>query len=342
MGNCTLSASICRFLDEYAAFHHKTKGKAEARYLVYHCVGANSSDKCGGLGDRVRGMLFLFRVAIATRRILLLKWTHPLPLEMFFKPSLIDWRTEIDQEHKPIVRFEKIMNMPKGSEAVWPNGTLLDLSKQTFESAWHDVKVANVQTNMFADAPLFEAPHLNDKSLHFKHCLFRYLFLFSDLAESEGRKYIRRLYNNAPYPAAHLRLGFSPDENKGRERGVRAEVAVACARTCSARLARCSNVTPNTSVPLLVVTDHTDLRQEILAGKHPVYASLPYTRTFHLDYSPSRNITEHITTMVELYVLAHASSLVVSRSGYSHIALWHNGINCYQDIVQCNCPKQIT
>ena len=98
-GGCLMGTLHPSLHDEYAAFHHKTKGTAEARYLVYHCVGATGSDKCGGFGDRVRGMLFLFRVAIATRRILLLS-----------SPA---------------------------TGAVFPNGTLLDLSNVVCTSVAH-------------------------------------------------------------------------------------------------------------------------------------------------------------------------------------------------------------
>lgn len=327
-----------RFLDDYAAYHRENKDRGP-RYLVYHCIGGATADRCGGLGDRMRGMLFLFRLAIATRRILLLKWTYPVPLEALFRPSLIDWRTDNYTQYVPM-RFEKVFNMPVASQVVHPNGSMLDLSKENFEPAWGRVKVVTAVTNMFADAPLQEAPHLNDRSLQFKHCLFRYLFLFSQHAEEEGKNWIKHLFQNAPYPAAHLRLGHSEDEQKGRERGVPAVAAVACVRQCSANLMRCSRTEPSLSTPLLVVTDHTLLRHEILGGKHQMFSSLTYNRTFHMDYSSSRSVHDHITTVVELYMLAHASSLVTSRSGFSDIALWHSGMTCFTQLNYCNCTAQ--
>lgn len=295
-----------------------------------------------GIGDRVRGMMFLLRVAIASRRVLLLKWSHPIPLEHFFKPSLIDWRADVKgMVLPPAVRWFSTEERKGQTVVKLPNGTgALDLAKQSFDSGWHDVQVATIQTNMPAYFPV-HVPSLNDRSPMFMHCLFKFLFSFSEEAEEAGKQFIQQRYGASPYPAAHLRLGQSIDEGPRvdiHDRGFDEAKAVSCAASCSANLSyACSGVVPNKKTPLLVVTDRQALREDIQAGKYPLFASLPFKRTFHLDLSTSRNITEHLTTAVELYALAHASSLIVSHSGFSNVALWHSGSTCYKDMAKCSC-----
>ncbi|KAL6748210.1 hypothetical protein V8C86DRAFT_2885239 [Haematococcus lacustris] len=47
---------------------------------------------CSGLGDRIRGSLFLFRVAAMSGRLVIIKSEHPSPLKDYLKPSgIVDW-----------------------------------------------------------------------------------------------------------------------------------------------------------------------------------------------------------------------------------------------------------
>jgi hypothetical protein len=46
------------------------------------------------MGDRMRAILFLTRLAIATKRVLLIDWTFPTDLRKHLVPHLINWSTE--------------------------------------------------------------------------------------------------------------------------------------------------------------------------------------------------------------------------------------------------------
>ncbi len=54
-------------------------------------TGTPASMLAQGLGDRMRGMMFLLRVAAAYGRVLLIDSTHPAPFEEFFAPAAINW-----------------------------------------------------------------------------------------------------------------------------------------------------------------------------------------------------------------------------------------------------------
>ena len=47
---------------------------------------------CGGHGHRISQIAFTLRAAAATRRVVLIDWVSPEPLERYFEPSMVDWR----------------------------------------------------------------------------------------------------------------------------------------------------------------------------------------------------------------------------------------------------------
>jgi len=57
------------WMAEYAAFHKKHRGEPGAKYLVYSvCPGYS------GLGDRIRAMMYVTRLAVSLQRVVLFTW----------------------------------------------------------------------------------------------------------------------------------------------------------------------------------------------------------------------------------------------------------------------------
>ena len=67
----------------------KTNG-IPAKYLVVQCL--EQDKQCGGLADRLLSLPFYILLAAQTKRILIIVWTVPFPLEEFFIPNGFDWR----------------------------------------------------------------------------------------------------------------------------------------------------------------------------------------------------------------------------------------------------------
>jgi hypothetical protein len=64
-------------------------------YLVWPCL-ALSQPRYGfntRVGDRLRGFMYLLRVARLYDKILLFQWDDPAPVETFLSPGKIDWST---------------------------------------------------------------------------------------------------------------------------------------------------------------------------------------------------------------------------------------------------------
>ncbi|MEW5314520.1 MAG: hypothetical protein WDW38_006012 [Sanguina aurantia] len=76
------------WLTEYIAFHARTKGTEQARYMVFSC---HQHECYFGLGDRLRGIMMFLRAAAASKRVLLIDIASPTDMREFFLPALIDW-----------------------------------------------------------------------------------------------------------------------------------------------------------------------------------------------------------------------------------------------------------
>eukprot|EP00899_Mesostigma_viride_P024151 jgi/Mesvir1/4920/Mv14586-RA.2 len=91
-----LHDSMPRMLAEYARFHRKSledvASGAESGHAVRFLVFTCQAGRCGGYGDRFKGMADALYLAIVTRRVLLIQ--HPsFPLTDSLVPHGIDWHT---------------------------------------------------------------------------------------------------------------------------------------------------------------------------------------------------------------------------------------------------------
>jgi len=87
---------VPEWIDSYFAWHREMRHKFPDRQLFEHPDAPNlivrvCTLKCGGLNDRITGLPLDLYVANLTRRVLLVKWTHPMALEEFMVPSKVDW-----------------------------------------------------------------------------------------------------------------------------------------------------------------------------------------------------------------------------------------------------------
>lgn len=66
--------------------------KLPNNYLFVSCLA--EYNKCGGTADRLLSLPFFVKFAAATKRVLVIQWTKPAPLEEFLLPPVngIDWR----------------------------------------------------------------------------------------------------------------------------------------------------------------------------------------------------------------------------------------------------------
>lgn len=88
--NKRVSKLTC-FIDDYRALHARgvaaLKARKSVRVLIYECHG-----HCGGLGDRVRGIVSAFYLAVDSGRVFFIDQSHPLPLnETLVETEYVKW-----------------------------------------------------------------------------------------------------------------------------------------------------------------------------------------------------------------------------------------------------------
>jgi hypothetical protein len=68
------------------------------RWLISQCLMSQDRKKCGGTADRLKPIPVLLRIAYENKRIYLIRWTRPHPLEEFLVPPMggFDWRVPPD------------------------------------------------------------------------------------------------------------------------------------------------------------------------------------------------------------------------------------------------------
>ena len=68
-------------IQDYIKFHNETKFKPGAKYLIWRC--RRDEQPCGGIGDRIKGIMSALYTAICTGRIIL--------IDCKFQSYFLDW-----------------------------------------------------------------------------------------------------------------------------------------------------------------------------------------------------------------------------------------------------------
>ena len=93
--NQTQLIQYWKLVSNYKIFHRNGVRKlysgksSEVRTLTWHC---DSTYECAGLGYRILGIAANLLFAIATNRVLLLKWDKTSAENTYLLPNMIDWR----------------------------------------------------------------------------------------------------------------------------------------------------------------------------------------------------------------------------------------------------------
>eukprot|EP00588_Corethron_pennatum_P000014 CAMPEP_0194294464 /NCGR_PEP_ID=MMETSP0169-20130528/50717_1 /TAXON_ID=218684 /ORGANISM="Corethron pennatum, Strain L29A3" /LENGTH=446 /DNA_ID=CAMNT_0039043321 /DNA_START=287 /DNA_END=1627 /DNA_ORIENTATION=- len=86
------------WVKDYIDFHNSAiedgKLKDGFPYVIYVC---SKNERCGGVGDRVLGMVKAFYFAMMEGRVLLIESEFPVSLKYYLNPNLVQWDAEFPQ-----------------------------------------------------------------------------------------------------------------------------------------------------------------------------------------------------------------------------------------------------
>lgn len=289
------------WLHEYEGFHRKIRGSPSATYLVHEVEGGS-----GGLGDRLRGMLFTVRLAASLNRVVLFKWNHPAPLSNFFVPgSSIDWTLDgISYKRQSVFQYMDVFDSDRLARNV---------------AAKAD-KFVTVITNMKMNATCPGCPALPSLFSHDAVCLWNRILRPTPAILRKADEQLAELgLVGHRYAAVHLRMGGLIGEgevNRGSDPLSLFLEGTDCARNISMSM---NFPEPKT----LIVSDNHNLRRLVRRSTFPSLY-IPSHLPVHLDRGKNMPLEEHQQTIVELELLARSECIVLMRSGFSHHA-WLRG-----------------
>ncbi|KAG2494267.1 hypothetical protein HYH03_007622 [Edaphochlamys debaryana] len=346
------------WLHDYVAWHRSMRGRPDARYLVYVCfkpggvAGAEATERnvwkrCCGLGDRMRGIQFLTRIAAATKRVLLVWQESPAPLERFLVPGAIDWRLTPDLGIDPardLVQGATHFKVTSKHDQD-PNGTELHHFKQAVLqgqlSGRMSPRFVTVSTNAGGNEPvggLVPSLGLGPGLAVLAQALFR---LSPEVEEAtDGALSGVGVKPGQPYVALHLRLGGQIGESDPVKRfsGAPLEDILAIATTCAQNLITTSHVTdpagataahwlpaagagglggalevaPGGDVAHVLVTDNEALRKSLGGGRLWPWVS-PDVQPVHIEVHQAEWVpggaSPNASAAEEALVRAHVASL---------------------------------
>lgn len=348
-GNATELLTPCpAWMSEYAVFHNAHKHSPTAKYLIYHC--ASSVDQaCNGLGDRLRGIMYMTRVAHGSKRIFLINNTAPVDLSNVFLPTAFDWR--VGNISSPCQDMTNPSEYP--CESIDEKGRHVSSQYWTSRGGWGvpewisngsmTIGAMAEVTHFYMTACTYSSfplgpwapflPNWHDPGMMYQsHCLFSLLFQASTMVDQRVREFevqlgIHHPGREARYVALHLRLGV---DNTLEQREVHPELNAIF--LCARKLGQLQNLTD-----LAVATDSGKMRKAIRDGTYPGFMAVDILAA-HIHFMPhddEKALEKFVDTVAEFVLLARSTCVIMSSSGFSETAHIMGGQPCWSTMDMC-------
>jgi hypothetical protein len=312
-------------------------GDPSVRTLTWYC-----NRVCGGIGDRVRGLLLSLLLAVVSERLFLVQWTQPFFSECqtdIFEPAAINWNidrplvTKIDQlPHKVLIMMASL-NLTTQLQVI---------EKQILST---EAKHLKIKTNIRLETFPYFFSHFGNytkKKLYGKHLedvikyittsdrprlvnsmLAHYLLAFSNSAVKMAKHISSKMGIPAEqkYVAVHIRTGFLGIWNE-----VPARFSLYHKPSTWRLLLDCAinkSQILGTHVPIVLFTDSPVVKSWAAENYKARIVVIPGVAV-HIDKMTKRgNMTlQEVATGAELVIMSRASLLVQGyRSGFSTVAL---------------------
>ena len=278
--------------EEYAAFHHAVvTGRQNGRYMKYTC----SKLRCGGFGNRIRGIAMGLIMSMLTNRVFLLEFYHPFDFSKFLLPNFIDWKFQLppgrNVKYFDLMNKERVKNQWSVVEEILLNNNVED----TIEFSTNlgiDMYMKN-----FGDTMLKKFLNMKISTFHnytaLYGCVMRYLFKHSPvITDSVLREQKSLDLRTGHYVAVHIRTGMGehlPDLDLPSSEFWKPylECAISMAKVYANQY--CFTQT----CPVYVLTDVEEVKEYAIAH-YGDYIKTSTVYTQHID-----NLKVHIPQLVE-------------------------------------------
>lgn len=296
------------------------------KYLVYTCSGRSP---CGGWGDRLRGIVSTYVMAVLTNRVFAINMTSPCPLTTWLRPNLIPWTSRIKPESQADEIFIDIHDNTRFADLL----KTVDLSKFFI----NDVVRLTPNYDLFSRLklnPLYQkqltemSMSVPGKPVSLFTRIFEDLFALNHNLEFQVSKFLAGLYETKrrrTLICAQIRMGRNPSIPRDTE-----------IRTRPSELKALWNFLQeyksDERFKIFVTTDSESVRKEAkkLFPSQVLDTSGPIT---HPDYRHDNDSCLGMGKIIlDQYLLRFCDTLVISKSLFGVIGAHFRGksSNLYQ------------
>lgn len=321
--NLHKSRIVEKATDDGIILHHYSTSEP---YLEWIC---GQQGTCGGLGDRLYGIVMALYISIMTNRTFIIKdWRHPASMTRFLEPALIRWDLKHDDDLPSLsTRISTIDNRDhplllepcKEQQQPYEGSSItLENNLMTHEHILQSSQCLNEYWNHFGG-------HQDDARSLF-YIGFWSLFRFTPLVEEralELRKAASMMNANAPYIGIHVRTGKGSTWDDPVRHGSLEDARQF--HECAVKLQDgIKQRSPHESPDIYIAADNNAVKKQIHSwNKNAKYVS--EMEVLHIDRTrvhELENVDEaSLNVYGELKVLIDATCLVMSRSKFSYIGL---------------------
>lgn len=328
------------------------------RWLQWYCSYENGKRHCGGLADRIKGMIMALILAKVDQRVLLIEeWegststgTHPL-LD-YLEPNLINWTANPPNSSKA-VQFETFTDNFGGLKSA--QYKIIKKSPCQFKEKRKGVRFTG---NVLADYDYLEDPRCpggfwTAEKVSPYPALFWTLFRFTPLVHKEAdrlRGPIIPAKRNF-YVAAHIRTGnFTDHEDLLRQNGQDSwDKYAACIKAVSKAVEERCGEAPWTYVASDNVEAKKYIRNKVGSEAKVLTADIEIMHVdLHVenDEQPKDEFeatAAYRSVMGEFKVLLDSTCIIGGTSGFSRLAkyLSRQDLRCTIDFDRCDDPKKV-
>ncbi|GIL48327.1 hypothetical protein Vafri_4605 [Volvox africanus] len=315
-----------QMLQEYKTFHDANKHSPNAKYIVQTCWHGH----CAGAGDRLRGALLMLRVAMHFKKVLIIDWKRPAPLNYFLTPNEIDWKLTGFEDG-----FFEQNNSTSNDDftAVTRHGAA---TKEVIKQFKNAKMIITQNPRPFETENKLLPPIDRNMALQIGACYFNFLFKFNSSVEQHGEEYLRQMYGPRPvdFVAWHWRHW---DVDCKCEKPFKIS-ELGTVLNCAEELASEIGVDLKQR-PVALTTDFNAMRQLVAKDEFRNIITANITSK-HIDNSkPNPGSVPFEDTFVDLYMLSRARCIITSWSGFSKLAVWMGSrslLTCHHDMGNCN------
>ena len=326
------------------------------RWLISQCLMSQDRKKCGGTADRLKPIPVLLRIAYENKRVYLIRWTRPHPLEEFLVPPMggFDWRVPPD--------LAQILENPGKGKRLKVVKTILDyasggmaLIRTRYQTSTpdhvYDSMAFNETTAAASSSISLHRPNdKNNKDQFIFDNVFSEIWKIFFTPSPPIQTVLRSRLTNLglvpnEYVASHLRALYAVDERPTEEIHRFTKNALACATQIfpgvpiffasdstiaiehaqefdGTEIIRNGTTSGNgggdvRSTTLQVITTAKAAANSAKPGETDTNTASTVKQPWHLD-SFVGPVENFYDTFVDLYLLAMAGCVTYNKGGYGH------------------------